>query len=175
VKKGLDYLLACQKPDGSFGRNYENAIAGMALAEAYGMTQDPELKEPAQRCVDVALARQTINPNATDKAYAGLGWDYINPNPSRQDGSICGWGCMFLKSAMASGLDTKNGIEGAKAWLEGAWKAANPDWKNIDPYKSSVFPYTWDTLTNKTDKDHLSFVGGCAAVFLGHQSGDTMI
>jgi hypothetical protein len=38
-----------------------------------------------------------------------------------------------------------------------------------------VFPYTWNTLTNKTEKDHLSFIGGCAAVFLGHQSGDIML
>jgi hypothetical protein len=55
------------------------------------------------------------------------------------------------------------------------WQSANSNWKNISPYDKSIFPYTINTTTSKTEKDHLSFVGGLCAVFLGHKSGDTML
>ena len=127
VKKGLDWLVSSQKADGLIGsRNYEHAVAAMALAEAYGMTGDPSLKEPAQKAVDVILARQARDPAAADAAYAGLGWDYVQANPGRMDSSVTGWKVMALKSAKMAGLDVKGGLEGARTWLTGAWKAANP-------------------------------------------------
>ncbi len=175
VQRGLDYLLSIQQANGLIGsRNYEHAVCAMALAEAYGMTADPALKDPAQRAIDVILARQNQDPQAADTAYAGLGWDYIGPN-QRNDSSVSGWNVMALKSGLAAGLDVKNGINGSKTWLDRAWKAANPNWKNLDPYGTSVFPYTWNPASDKADKDHLSFIGACAAVFLGHQAGDPLL
>ncbi len=175
VQRGLDYLLSIQQANGLIGtRNYEHAVCAMALAEAYGMTADPALKDPAQRAIDVILARQNQDPQAADAAYAGLGWDYIGPN-QRNDSSVSGWNVMALKSGLAAGLDVKNGIQGSKAWLDRAWKAANPNWKTLDPYGSSVFPYTWNPVSDKADRDHLSFIGACAAVFLGHQAGDPLL
>lgn len=178
AKKGLTWILAHQKPDGSIGtRNYENPIAGMALIEAYGMSNDTELRIPAQKVVDFILSKQAQNPKATDKAYATIGWDYINANPSRNDSSVTGWNVMALKSAFASGLNVKNGLEGSKAWLDAAWKSANPKWKDFkDPYTdTSVFPYTWNAINDTSEKDHLSFVGACCSVFLGHRDGDPML
>jgi hypothetical protein len=177
VKKGIEYLVSIQKPDGLIGsRNYEHPIAAMALVEAYGMSNDPALRVPAQKAVDIILQRQNKDKAAADAAYAGLGWDYVNPN-SRNDSSVTGWNVMTLKSAVASGLNVQGGIDGSKKWLERSWKAANPNWAKLsDPYKdTSIFPYTWNTDTNAADKEHLSFIGALCAVFLGHKSGDIML
>ncbi len=177
VAKGLDYLRSVQAADGLLGeRNYEHAVATMCLAEAYAMTNDPELKGPAQKAINIILARQNKDAKAADAAYSGLGWDYIGPN-NRNDSSVTGWNVMALKSGLAGGLNVGNGMEGSKKWLKGAWEAGNPDFKKLsDPYKDeSGFPYTWDATTNTAEKDHLAPVGALCAVFLGHHAGDTML
>jgi hypothetical protein len=177
VQKGLEYLRSVQKPDGLLGvRNYENAVGSMALCEAYAMTNDPDLKAPAQKGIQVVLARQIKDGKAADSAYAGLGWDYEAPT-NRNDSSVTGWNVMALKSALAGGLNVGNGMEGSKKWLEKAWKAANPDWAKLsDPYTAtSVFPYTYDASSGAADKDHLAPVGALCAVFLGHHAGDIML
>jgi hypothetical protein len=174
VKRGIDHLLSTQKADGSFGsRNYENAIATMALADAYASSGDPSLRAPAQRGVRIILARQ--NADAKEAGYR-LGWDYGAPNRTRNDSSVTGWNVMALKSALGAGLDVGDGLQGARAWLEQAWKAANPAWASIDPYKSrTVFPYTFDPVAGATDKKHLAAVGAMCAVFLGTRAGDAML
>jgi len=173
VKKGLDWLVSVQKPDGSFGRNYEQGVATMALAEAYAMSNDPALKDPAQKGIDIILARQ-----AKDKADGyGLGWDYQAPNPARIDSSVSGWCTMALKSAAAGGLNIGNGMEGAKQYLERAWKDTNPNFKANDPYTDiSEFPYTWNA-TAGTPGGHRAMapVGALMAVFLGHKADDPML
>jgi hypothetical protein len=176
VKAGVSYLLSVQKPDGLMGeRNYEHAVATMALIEAYGMSNDTDLREPAQKAVDVIIARQSIEKQ--DDPYSGLLWDYSKANISRADLSVDGWMIMSLKSAAGAGLNVKNSITGVKSALERVWKAANPNWEKLtDPYKDkSIFPYTWNALTNKTEKDHLSFVGATCSVFIGHKAGDMML
>jgi len=172
VTKGLEYLLSVQKKEGLMGeRNYEHAVATMALAEAFAMTSDPVLRIPAQNAVNVVLARQTKG-----KSNYGLAWDYVEQNETRLDTSVSGWNVMALKSALAGGLQVKEGMTGSKEWLEKAYKAANPDWKKFDPYSSkAVFPYVWDSVSDKVDRDHLSFVGAVCAVFLGHHQGDVML
>lgn len=167
VKKGVDALLAMQKADGLIGeRNYEHAVCAMALAEAYGMSNDGNLREPAQRAINIVIERQT-----KDGDGYGLGWDYKRPNPNRMDTSVTGWNVMALKSAKAAGLDTQGAMEGCKKWFKLAWESANPGWENLDPYGKSVFPYTV-TTGGQAKKEHLSFVGSLCAVFLGYQSGD---
>ena len=177
VEKGLEYLRSVQSADGVLGeRNYEHPIATMCLAEAYAMTNDPDLKGPAQKGLQIILARQNKDAKAADPAYSGLGWDYMTVS-DRNDSSVTGWNIMALKSGLAGGLAVGNGMEGAKKWLKGAWEAANPDFKKLsDPYKDmSVFPYTWNASNNSIDKDHLAPVGALCAVFLGHHAGDIML
>lgn len=175
VKNGINYLISIQKPDGLMGeRNYEHAVATMALVEAYGMSNDIDLRKPAQLAIDVMLSRQGMVNN---DEYGRVGWDYVRANPARSDISVTGWNLMALKSASAAGFNVGNSLDGAKKFIVNAWKSANPDWeKKIDPYKdSTVFPYTYNALTEKTDREHLSFVGATCAVFLGHRSGDLML
>lgn len=173
VKKGLDWLVSVQKADGNFAdRNYELGIATMALAEAYAMSNDPGLKSPAQKGVDLILAHQTKDKTG---GY-GLGWDYSNPNPARNDASVSGWCCMALKSAAAGGLNIGNGMEGAKVYLERAWKDVNKDFKPNDPYTDvSEFPYSWNPENGVVDNLNLSPVGALMAVFLGHKGDDPML
>ncbi len=182
VAKAMDWLLAQQSAEGLFGeRNYEHAIATMALAEALGMSSDARLKEPAQKAVNIILARQAKDPDAKDKAYGGLGWDYVEGNAARNDTSVTGWNLMALKSAMGAGLQVGSGMAGAKVWLERTWKASNPEWKKLDPYQGeSSFAYTFDATTDKVGgngagEGHLSCVGALCAVYLGHHKGDLML
>ncbi|MBN8526188.1 MAG: terpene cyclase/mutase family protein [Planctomycetes bacterium] len=184
VKAGVEWLLSVQKPDGLLGeRNYEHPIATMALAEAYAMTNDPSLRGPSQKAVDVLIARQ----NQDASGGYGLGWDYTKAS-NRNDSSVTGWCIMALKSAYAGGLNVGNSMQGAKQFVERAWKATNPGWEKLDPYTGvSDFPYCWDTKTNDyvhtfNSKDFTRGLGrDCApmgavcAVFLGHRSGDVML
>jgi len=202
VKRGIDYLVSVQKADGYLGeRNYENAVGTMALAEAYALTNDPALKDPAQKGINQILAHQnkegaamvaqagaTVPPPA-DPAYGtGFGWDYVSPD-TRNDSSVTGWNVMALKSGLGAQLNIGGGMDGAKRWLDVVWKKTNPDWAKLDPYTGeSRFPYTYMTDTEACDiagapapnapgpngKD-LSCVGGVCAVFLGHHAGDPML
>ncbi|MFN3191815.1 MAG: prenyltransferase/squalene oxidase repeat-containing protein [Aureliella sp.] len=75
---------------------YSHGIAAIAMCEAYGMTQDPELRDPAQRCIDFIMSSQD--------PVAG-GWRY-RPG-SGSDTSVSGWFMMALKSGKLAGLDVK--------------------------------------------------------------------
>ena len=185
VEKGLAYLLSQVGADGRFtsARNYEQGIAATALFEAYGMTQDPALKDACEKTLAVILDTQAQDPNAKDAAYAGLGWDYTKANPKRIDSSVSGWNVMALKSAAMAGFgDAKKGLDGAKVWLKRAWEAANKAKMPEDAYGDSWFPYTWNATddsvqgTNGSNKAHdLTCVGMVCAAFLGHEAGDPML
>ena len=177
VQRGLDWLISAQNADGSFGsrgRNYENGVCTMALAEAYAMTNDPALREPAQKGVDNLLENQL----QSDDGYP-LAWNYKGPNPTRIDSSVSGWCVMALKSAKAGGLDVGDGLTGAKRWLEAAWKATNPDWADLEggseTADESGFCYTWNPQSNEFKGSNRTCIGGLCAVFLGYRQGDVML
>jgi hypothetical protein len=196
VRKGLTWLVNHQQQDGLLGkRNYEHAIAAMALAQAYAMSPDPALRGPAQKATDIILARQNRDAAATDQAYARLGWDYVDGS-DRNDASVTAWNVMALKSAYTAGLSTGDGLTGAKAWLNRAWKASNTaqpwcaDPSRLDPYKDiSRFAYVWrtsggieiadwDAAANRPasiDAHDMAPVGLVSSVFLGHGAGDAMV
>lgn len=171
VQAGLDWIVQNQLASGGWGknRNYENGIVSMALAEAFAMSNDPKLREPAQKAIDHLLSRQ----NGQGDGYGGLGWDYTGPN-SRNDSSVSGWVIMALKSAAAGGLDVGNGMDGAKNYLEKAWNATNNNGEGItDPYEHrSGFPYTWESNSNNTKRPDRTAIGLCMGVFLGLGEGN---
>jgi hypothetical protein len=175
VQKGLEYLRSVQGGGGELGpRNYEHGVATMALAEAYAMTNDPELKGPSQKGLNVIMERQA---KGGDGEYSLLAWDYVAGKTARNDSSVTGWCVMALKSGLAGGLNVGNSMEGSKNWLEKAWKAMNPDWQKLtDPYSAtSDFPYTYNADANTADKGGRAPIGALCAVFLGHHSGDIML
>jgi hypothetical protein len=104
VRRGLDYLLRSQKPSGDLfvplddesNRSvwlYSHSLAALALCEAYGMTQDPALRQPAQRAIDFIVASQ-------DPQWGG--WRYAPLVGT--DTSVTGWMMMALKSGELAGL-----------------------------------------------------------------------
>jgi hypothetical protein len=126
VKKGLQWLVKSQNPDGSFTPDrpflYNEALAAMAVSEAYGLTGSRVWREPAQRAVNFLQEAQRPSPLG-----AGLwGWRYASrqeierfrrgagsEDPELQkelydaDTSVTGWCVMALKSGQLSGLDVK--------------------------------------------------------------------
>jgi len=95
VEKAVYWLRSKQDANGCIGpHSYEGGITLMAMAEAYGMSNDKELKPVAQKCVDWAVKSQ---------CPAG-GWNYA-PSSVRVDTSVTGWWVMGLKSAKVAGLD----------------------------------------------------------------------
>jgi hypothetical protein len=100
VRRGLDWLVKHQTADGNLSYRgsdpthfYSQGIATMALCEAFGMTQDRELRAPAQKAIDFIVAAQDPNRG---------GWRYAARDGS--DTSVTGWQLMALRSAHMAGL-----------------------------------------------------------------------
>ena len=121
VRAGLDYLIENQSKDGNlYVQNddasaayvalYSHGIAALALCEAYGMTQDDWLKEPAQRALDYVVASQ--------HKHLG-GWRYTPGIES--DTSVSGWMIMALKSGELAQLNVSQSVyDNTSKWLNRA-------------------------------------------------------
>ena len=144
MEQAIQWLIENQSEDGSLFvesgtradgscRLYAHGIAALALTEAYGMTQDPELRGPAQRALDFIA-------NTQDPKRGG--WRYYTELKLRQtDTSVTGWMMMSLQSGRLAGLDVKDEtLQGIDEWLE---VAAGPD-------KPSEFRY--NPFSKDTDK-----------------------
>ncbi len=131
VKKGIEGLLANQSEDGSFRKayTYEQAIATMAMAEAYGMTGDPACKEAAEKGLRLLLARRSpaAKAGAWYKAAAGgytadgLAWGDFTQTGDKMHTSACGWTVQAIKSCKGSGIEVGDAYPGAQAWLKQLW------------------------------------------------------
>jgi len=117
VGNGLDFLLAQQKSDGDLrGPSkavgmYCHAMATLALCEAYALSLDDRLRDPAERAVSF-LDR--------GRAQDGQAWRY-EPSAPVGDTSILGWVVMALKSAREVGLRVpdQTGVgRGMLLWLD---------------------------------------------------------
>ncbi|MEM9410402.1 MAG: prenyltransferase/squalene oxidase repeat-containing protein, partial [Planctomycetota bacterium] len=121
VKNGIDWLVEHQDSNGGLYvesdqksndacRMYSHAIAALALAEAYGMTQDPELQRPAQKALDYIS-----NTQDTRKG----GWRYFaDPSRRSSDTSVTGWMMMALKSGQLAGLQAPgHTLQKIDTWL----------------------------------------------------------
>jgi hypothetical protein len=101
IGNGIDFLLERIRytPHGGIladgeKRMYAQAIATIALAEAYGMTGDSRLREPVEACRKYIVAAQ----------HSGGSWGY-NAG-SRGDLTVTGWQLMALKSCHLADLPT---------------------------------------------------------------------
>jgi len=114
VRKAVDWLVKNQEKDGSLAKGcggnsymYSHGIATIALCEAYGMSKDPALREPAQRAINFIVSAQH-KPSG--------GWRY---QPNQQgDTSVVGWQVMAMKSGQMASLDVpQQSLELVHKWL----------------------------------------------------------
>ena len=95
VLNGLDWLVQHQGKDGSLcdgGDMYAHGQAAIALCEAYALTRDSQLRQPAQQALDFIVRAQ----------HSGGGWRYKAKQPG--DTSVVGWQLMALKSGQMAYL-----------------------------------------------------------------------
>jgi len=159
VFRAVTWLISQQKADGSIGHGYEgglgyhHAIAGLALAEAYGMAQVNRTRIAAQKAVDYSVS-QHQNP------YSG--WRYKPRTPA--DMSVTGWFVMQLKAAKVVKLKVDGAaIQGAVAFLD---ECTHGDGK----YEGLVSyqPKRGPTPT-------MTAVGAVSRVFLGWKPNDPLL
>ena len=98
MTKAVKWLTAQVGEDGDLtgGHSqgmYDQGIATMALAEAYGMTKDPAMLDPLRRAVGFIIRAQNKEG----------GWRYQYGSKD-SDTSVVGWQVMALTSARMSGL-----------------------------------------------------------------------
>ncbi len=91
VLSGLQWLIDNQRSDGDLsgdgiGRMYAHGQAAIALCEAYGLTRDERLREPAERSLNYIVKAQ----------HPAGGWRY-EPGMAG-DTSVVGWQLMALRS-----------------------------------------------------------------------------
>jgi len=116
IEKALLYLIRKQdKKSGNFGGGmYSHGLATIAICEAYGLTQDPSLRRPAQMAVNYIVKAQ----------HSGGGWRYAPGQAG--DTSVVGWQVMALKSAQMSGLDVPDiAMRKAQRYLDSCCDTAN--------------------------------------------------
>jgi hypothetical protein len=140
VQRGLEFLLKNQKENGDLflplddnsNRSvwlYSHSIATLALCEAYGMTQDDALKEPAQKALDFIVAGQHKERG---------GWRYSPGIDS--DTSVTGWMMMALKSGELANLKVpKETYDKIQLWLKAAQVSKE------QPHLFRYNPYAPDT------------------------------
>ncbi|MCA9146894.1 MAG: hypothetical protein KDB05_29155, partial [Planctomycetales bacterium] len=148
VKRAIDYLVQHQQDNGDLfiplddesNRSvwlYSHGIAALAMSEAYGMTQDPALKEPAQKAIDFIVASQ-------HKEYGG--WRYA-PN-LESDTSVTGWMMMALKSGDLANLEVPTETYARiERWLDVAQGSRS------ERHKYRYNPYAPDTESQAHGRD----------------------
>jgi hypothetical protein len=116
VRRGVYFLLkqargageAAGDLRGEDGDMYCHGLAATALCEAYGMSQDKALRDPAQKSLDFITYAQDRQ---------GGGWRY-HPG-QRGDTSVVGWQIMALKSGHMAYLQVpKTTITAAAGFLD---------------------------------------------------------
>jgi len=98
VAKGLLWLKTQQRPDGSFPWKtfYEQGMATIAVCEAYGRTQDAQVRDLAQRAVGYIIG---VQPDHGGFRYQGA------VAKEQGDLSVSGWQMLAIANAIAGGLD----------------------------------------------------------------------
>jgi Squalene-hopene cyclase C-terminal domain/Prenyltransferase and squalene oxidase repeat len=106
VRRGITWLVDHQQDDGNLFTGppgmawmYSHAIGTMVLCEAYGLSQDPRLKQPAQRAVRFIVDSQDPTTG---------GWRY-SPGMAG-DTSVFGWQMFALRSGHGAGIPIRKDI-----------------------------------------------------------------
>lgn len=170
VSKGLKFLLDNQRTSGNLYRSendvsdrnvmfYSHGIAALSLCEAYGMTQDRELRQGAQDALNYIMATQHRTRG---------GWRYT-PQVS-SDTSVTGWMMMALKSGDLAGLDVSQAAyDGIDIWLS----LAKDDSGRLDRYRYNPFaPDTPQQRHGKLPTPTMTAVGMLMRMYNGWRRDD---
>jgi hypothetical protein len=136
------------------GNMYAQAIATLALCEAYAMTHDPELASAAQEAIDFIVYAQAGNG----------GWRYIPKEPG--DLSVTGWQLMALKSGSLGRLSIPRSVwYRASEFLDGVQEDRGANYGYQQP--SSTRPAMtavglYGRLMLGWPRDHAPLLKGCA-------------
>ncbi|QDV54348.1 prenyltransferase/squalene oxidase repeat-containing protein [Rosistilla oblonga] len=148
VARAIGFLTKHQSENGDLFRSedptsnlnvwlYSHSIAALAVCEAFGMTKDPELTDPAQRAIDFIVASQ--HPTRG-------GWRY-QPQVS-SDTSVTGWMTMALKSGELAGLKVpEKTYQGIDKWVTLSQDSAGK------PYLFRYNPYALDTPAQRHGRE----------------------
>lgn len=132
VGRAIQWLVQSQKSNGDLFTDkstflwlYSHGMAAIALCEAYGMTKDPSLKEPAQKSLDFIVATQHPDFGA---------WRYRPRFES--DTSVSGWQLMALKSGQMAGLTVpQSAYDLVSKWLDSVEREASQGRFSYHPSK----------------------------------------
>jgi hypothetical protein len=117
ISRGVEYLLSTQRQSGLLvalgGKNgmYEHALATLALAEVYGMTHNPEIRDGLIRATDLIVRCQ----------HHQGGWRYP-PKPVKGDLSVTVMQVMALRAAAELGIHVPDDtIKHAIRFIKNCW------------------------------------------------------
>ena len=173
---GLEWLIDIQNRSGQLGRSTgDHAIATMALAEAYGMTNDPGCGSQP-RAVDLLLSWQVMSePRGGWPIFPLTDEPSSGEDDSQQTIDIQStmWATMALKSAKAGGLNVSHdsaepgGLEGVHVWLHQV--LSQHQQTTISDGIPAILPTEHGPQHPQTDAT--AFLG-MIAVFIGLREGD---
>jgi hypothetical protein len=163
VQNAVKWMIAQQNDNGSLGKDsgvaatkglgYHHAIAGLSLAEAYGMSPtEAHIKEAAQKAINYSVNEHQAEYN---------GWRY-NPK-DEADTSVTGWYVMQLKSGKVAQLVVPGqGFQGAIKFLDTVTSGEGEYGKGRYKYMASR------RLATHT----MTAVGVLCRQFMGWKAGD---
>ncbi|MEE2640679.1 MAG: hypothetical protein VX768_08645 [Planctomycetota bacterium] len=173
VNRGVQWLINNQQDDGCLYietnqvsndvcRLYSHGIATIALCEAYGMTNDPEVKIAAQKAVDYIAASQ-------DETHGG--WRYIPGFES--DTSVTGWMVMALKSGKLAGLNVNpETLKRVDRWLGFSASRKNEHRFSYNPNARNTEQYPDREVKGKTPTACMTSVGLLLRLYSGWDRND---
>ena len=117
VDRAVKWLISVQEKNGSVsgqGGLYSDAIAAIALSEAFRVSRHWPCREAAQKALDFVVAGQADGPGGKST----WGWRYVPKDPE-SDTSVTGWAVRALEAGERAGIrPPKSSVAGAHAFIE---------------------------------------------------------
>ncbi|MEX0652655.1 MAG: prenyltransferase/squalene oxidase repeat-containing protein [Phycisphaeraceae bacterium] len=187
LDRALNYLINQSRQHGGYfgGNMYHHALATLALAEAWGMSRHPNLRETLKAAVEVTLRAQ----------HSSGGWRY-QPMPNDHDTSVTAMVVVSLAAAHEAGiLVPREAMDRATAYLiqcqteEGGFGYRGPDEPKFPRSAASVLAlqlgghrhdesvarglaYLWETPVEEAFSDQYFFYAQYYAMQAMYQAGE---
>ena len=97
IQRCIDYIISQQNPNNGYigSSMYNHGFATLALAEAYGMVEHPEIADSLKKAVELILSAQERNPSHA--------WRYT-PDSRDADSTVAGCQIVALLGARNAGI-----------------------------------------------------------------------